>query len=147
MPTVGRVAGSSLSPDSGAAAAAGAAEPLDVSPFEQQLHPAASAVAATVTTMSIDRMMCLRQMTGSRIRRLARFLAGELQRADEIRQPVDLHLSEPLHQAVADFIGCRRIDEQGGADADGGRAGEDEFGGVLPGLDAAHADDRDAGVP
>src|SRR5207249_9974132 len=32
--------------------------------------------------------------------------------------------------------------EQRGTDADGDGAGEQEFGGVLPALDAAHTDDR-----
>src|SRR5437764_13717830 len=82
----------------------------------------------------------------SRIRRHPRLVAGELEGADEVAQPLDLYLPEVLGQPVADFVGRRRVDEQGGADGDGAGAGQEELDGILPRLHAAHADDRHAGT-
>lgn len=49
--------------------------------------------------------------------------------------------ADPFFEAFGDVVGAAGVGEEGGAELDGGCAGEDELGGVLPGHDAAEGDE------
>src|SRR3954471_16773522 len=92
----------------------------------------------TSIVASIDRCGAERECARSLwIRRCFRFVAWQLQCANQIAQPIDLCGVKPCRESIDDFVRRGWINEQRGADAHGRRTGEDEFGGVLPGLDAA----------
>ncbi len=76
----------------------------------------------------------------------SRCVARHLESTYDIVDVVDTEGLQPTGKAIADVDGRGGIDEEGCSYAKPGGACEDKLGGVLPGLDTAHADDGDVGI-